>query len=286
VAEILGDGAAVLEASGLTRADAKVDVEVLARHVLGWDRATLLLRRAAPPPVSFQTRLATLIARRVAREPVAYITGRREFWGLDFEVTPAVLIPRPETELVVEAAQAWLQANARPASPAVVLDIGTGSGCLGAALAHDDPDLRVIASDVSLEALAVARCNIARHGLGSRVRLVAADLLTAFASARFADLVVSNPPYVADDSPDVADDVRRFEPAMALFSGPAGLEHIERIVASAGQVLRPGGALVFEFGQGQAEAIGMRLDAEGWIVREIKRDLQGIPRVAVATRAR
>ena len=112
------------------------------------------------------------------------------------------------------------------------------------------------------------------------------NLLTAFASARFAELVVSNPPYVADDSPDVVDDVRRFEPATALFSGPAGLEHIERIVASAGRVLRPGGALVFEFGQGQAEAIGMRLDAEGWIVREIRRDLQGIARVAVATLAR
>ena len=284
VSDILERGIARLEASGATSADARLDVDVLARHLLGWDRATLLLRRGEPASDAFESDLARLVDRRAAREPVAYITGIREFWGLDFEVTPAVLVPRPETELIVERALAALDGRPDAAPPAVLVDVGTGSGCLAVALAHTCPAITVIATDVSAEALAVARRNAARHGVADRVKLVAGDLLTALVDRPFADLVVSNPPYVSEGSPDVAPDVRASEPYVALFSGPGGLEHIERLVAAASAIIRPGGRLIFEFGAGQVNAMRDRLAAQGWVGIEAWPDLQGIPRVAVAGR--
>jgi release factor glutamine methyltransferase len=285
LSDVLEREIARLKAFGAPAVDARRDVEVLARHVLGWDRATLLLRRDEPAPGTFESGLATLVSRRAVREPVAYITGTREFWGLDFEVTPAVLIPRPETELVVERALAALDSETSATLPAaVVVDVGTGSGCLAVALARERPALTVVATDVSGEALAIARRNAVRHGVATRVHLVRGDLLTAFAHRPLADLIVSNPPYVPDESPDVAADVRATEPPGALFSGPDGLDHIERLVAAALAVVRPGGHLIFELGSGQAKAVRALMVACGWLDVELWPDLQGIPRVAVARR--
>jgi release factor glutamine methyltransferase len=284
VLDLLERAAARLKLSGATSEDARRDVDVLARHVLGWDRATLLLRRGEPAPDGFESDLARLVERRAAREPVAYITGSREFWGLDFEVTPAVLVPRPETELVVERALAALDSRTNAASPVVVVDVGTGSGCLAVTLAHERPAITVVATDVSGEALAIARRNAVRHGVANRVHLVRGDLLTALVHHPLADLVVSNPPYVPDQSPDVAPDVRASEPPGALFSGLEGLDHIERLVPAAFAVVRPGGQLVFELGSGQAAAVRARMAARGWLDVELWQDLQGIPRVAVGHR--
>lgn len=280
VHELLRDAAARLVAAGLPPADAATDVEVLARHVLGWDRAAFLARRRDPAPEGLEATLAPLVARRAAREPVAYITGHREFWGLDFLVGPAVLVPRPETELLVEAAIDELRA-ARGEGSALVVDVGTGSGCVAVALAHARPDTAVVAVDRSVDAARIARRNVLRHRLGGRVRVLAGDMLSAFpSSARAIDLIVSNPPYVPDGSPDVADDVRAFEPASALYSGPDGLCHIRRLIGGAGRVLRPGGALLFEIGAGQDAAVAGLLERhEGWVESTVRHDLRGIPRV-------
>ncbi len=178
--DVLAAAVRRLRDAGLDAGDASADVDVLARHVLGWTRARLLAHRRDPAPPAFVERLAALVERRVDRLPVAYLTGTREFYGLDLEVTPDVLIPRPETELAVDAALAALP----PAgSGARVVDVGTGSGCIAIAIAVTRPDARIVALDRSKPALAVARRNARRHGVGDRVALVAGDLLSAAVGA-------------------------------------------------------------------------------------------------------
>ena len=278
--ERLADARETLIRDGIPAEEAALDAEVLARHVLDCDRATLLTRARDPLPSAFDRLYHALIARRVAREPVAYIVGHREFWGLEFDVTPAVLIPRPETELVVEEALASL-----PRRDIVrhIIDVGTGSGCLAVTLAVEFPPANVTATDTSHEALAVAYRNADRHNVIGRITFVQADVLKDVTEP--ADLIVSNPPYVpAGDAATLQAEVARYEPASALYGGPDGLDVIRRLVGSARQHLAAGGWLIIEFGFGQEAAVREVAREAGWNVARIRSDLQGIPRVAVLRR--
>jgi release factor glutamine methyltransferase len=204
----------------------------------------------------------------------------REFWNLEFEVNPAVLIPRPETELIVEAA---LELVSRTAT-ATIADVGTGSGCLAIALACERPDSRVIASDISREALDVARRNALRHGVADRVEFVHGDLLDPI--TRICDLIVANPPYVVERArPALGPEVRDHEPGVALFGGNDGLRLLARLIHDAPAHLRSGGYLAFEFGLGQDDEIEQMLaDASELTTVEFRRDLQGIARTAITQR--
>jgi release factor glutamine methyltransferase len=279
VADRLAAARARLRAAGFPPSDAAFDAEVLARHVLRWDRAALIARSREPEPAGFATRLDSLITRRAAREPVAQIVGAREFWGLDFEVTRDVLIPRPETELMVEEALAF--ARVHPCHH--VVDVGTGSGCLGVTIAHELPEVRVTAIDASDAALAVAHRNAQRHGVGERMRFQHGDLLQGVTEP--ADLIVANPPYVPDSAAaHLQEDVVRYEPHMALFGGPTGLEVVERLFTEAADHLAKDGCLIVEFGFGQAEPVTALAVANGWHVVRVLEDLQSIPRAIVLGR--
>ena len=266
--------------AGIAREEAALDAEVIARHVLDCDRATFLIRARDPLPSAFDRLFEDLVRRRVAREPVAYITGHKEFWGLEFEVTPAVLIPRPETELIIEESLAAL-----PARDTVrqIVDVGTGSGCLAVALAIEFSSAHVVATDSSPEAIEIARRNCSRHNLTSRVTLLHTDLLGGI--TKRADVIVSNPPYVPDsDASRLQPEVGRYEPHAALFAGNDGLEVIRRLLPAAPGVLADGGHLIVEFGLGQEHDLHQAARQAGWTVDHVRRDLQGIPRVAVLRR--
>jgi len=261
-------------------AAANLDARLLAQHVLGWEAAHLLTSAGDVPPDSFPADFEALVARRAAREPLAYITGHKEFWNLQFEVTPAVLIPRPETELIVEAALALVP----PRQLFTMIDVCTGSGNVAVAVAHDRAGARIVATDVSGAALEVARRNAARHGVQDRVHFVEADLFDDVSGP--VDLVTANPPYVAEHSePGLQPEVGEHEPRVALFGGIEGLAVIERIVRDAPPRLRPGGHLVFEFGYGQDVEIEDLINSSpNLTLLELKRDLQGIARTAVCRR--
>jgi release factor glutamine methyltransferase len=265
-----------LIAAGLPPLETSVDVDVMARAILGWDRAELLTRQADPTPASLEPLFSTFLERRERGEPVAYIVGVREFWGRDFEVGPAVLIPRPETEFIVEEA---LSLAPRPTAPRVA-DIGTGSGCLAATLACEIPGCRVIASDVSLDALTVARRNVRRHNVDARVELVNTSGLDGI-EGDF-DLIVSNPPYVKRGDKLHLSCWVRHEPDVALFGGSDGLSGIELVLSAAAEKLEPGGWLVMEFGYGQEDDIRRLLESRPALRLERTRcDLQQIPRTAI-----
>jgi release factor glutamine methyltransferase len=222
-----------LEASGISADAAALDADVLARHVLGWDRAQLLSRNRDTAPAAFSERYQPLVDRRARREPVALITGNREFWGRDFRVTRDTLVPRPETELIVEEALRWL-----PDRASTIIDIGTGSGCLAVTLAAERPRDLVVATDISHAALLVARANAQRHQVEDRLTLIRTDLVSGLQLK--ADLVVSNPPYVPDiEIERLQVDVARYEPAAALFGGPDGMTVIERLLATLMPLLAP-----------------------------------------------
>jgi release factor glutamine methyltransferase len=278
--ERLAETRETLIRAGIAAEEAALDAEVLARHVLDCDRATLLTRARDPLPSAFDRLYRALIARRDAREPVAYIVGHREFWGLEFDVTPAVLIPRPETELIVEEALASL-----PRRDAVrhIIDVGTGSGCLAVTLAVEFPPARVTATDTSHEALSVAYRNGDRHNVIGRMTFVQGDVLQDVAGP--ADLIVSNPPYVpAGDAAALQPEVARYEPSSALYGGHDGLDVIRRLLASAPHHLAAAGWLIVEFGFGQEAAVRELAQNAGWNVARMRSDLQGIPRVAVLRR--
>lgn len=279
--DAIEQGRARLQRAGIQAHEARLDAELLARHVLGWDRATYLSRRHEAGPVGFASRYDDLLLRRERREPVAGITGVREFWGLEFEVTPAVLVPRPETELIIEES---LAACAGRPLPADVIDVGTGTGCIAIALAREFISARVLAVDLSRDALDVASRNARRHGVAHRVRFLQSDLLTAVRAQ--VDLIVSNPPYVPRvEMPLLSPEVRDHEPAIALVGGLDGLDLWRRLVAQAKSRLRPGGLLIAEFGIGQEPILLEMLDSNpGWTVQRVRRDLRGIPRVLVARR--
>lgn len=268
-----------LSDAGIPHADAALDAEVLARHALGWDRARLIARGREAAPPEFEDRYTGLIARRAAREPVAYIVGVREFWNRDFEVTRDVLIPRPETELVVEEALE----DARASRPAEIVDVGTGSGCIAVTLAAELADVRLTATDISAAALNVARRNAERHDVAGRMTFQLTDLLNGISGPL--DLVVSNPPYMSPEiEPTLQPEVARYEPRQALYAGGDGLDTYRRLFPAAAERLADGGLLVVEFGFGQEADVRRLAHAAGLRVARVRADLQQIPRVAVLRR--
>ncbi len=260
-----------------SRLDA-VDARALLRHVLGVDDAYLIVHNRQALSDSQSELFDALVARRSAGEPVAYIVGTREFFSLEFKVTPAVLMPRPETEALVEFALERIA----PDSVQRVLDLGTGSGCIAISIAKHRPRAQVVAVDSSAAALAIARENAERHAVTNRV-LTASDWFGALAGQSF-DLIVSNPPYVADFDPHLAQGDLRFEPQAALAGGADGLDCIRLIIASAPQYLSGGGWLAFEHGYDQAARCRELLAAAGF--REIfsRADPAGNERVSGGVR--
>ena len=259
-----------------------IDAQVLLAHILGRNRAWLAAHGDDSVPRTEAEAFFALARRRREGEPVAYLTGIREFWGLPLAVSSAVLIPRPETEAVVEIALARLPAD----RDARVLDLGTGSGAIALAIAHDRPRAQLLATDVSKAALAVARDNAQRLGLANVEFLHSdwyADVPPAWRGGPF-DVIASNPPYIVAGDPHLADGDLRHEPAGALSPGGDGLGSFRRIVAGARERLAPGGSLVVEHGFDQAEVVRALFDAAGFTGVLSKRDLAGIPRV-VAGRA-
>jgi release factor glutamine methyltransferase len=270
-----------LRAAGISVDEADLGARLLAEHVLGWDATKFFTAANGPAPDDFQAAYLRLVERRAQREPLAYIINRQAFWDLVFEVSPDVLIPRPETELIVEAA---LELYPSSAGVLRIADICTGSGCLAVALARERSAARVTATDISGAALDVARRNAERHGVADRIEFVRGDLVDPVVDP--VDLIVCNPPYVASrDRTGLQPEVRDHEPEVALFGGNDGLQIITRLVDRAPARLRAGGYLIFEFGFGQDENIETLIgNAPELILLGLRRDLRGIARTAVAER--
>ena len=267
-----------LLAAATQRLGERLDAELLLLHALGKPRSWLFAHAGDAPEMDVQTAFSALVERRAGGEPVAYITGRQGFWSLELEVTPATLIPRPETELLVELALARLPRDA----PCAVADLGTGSGAIALAIASERPLARIVATDASSAALDVARRNAQRLGLGN-VAFAHGDWLAPLAGQRFA-LVVSNPPYIEAADPHLARGDLRFEPATALASGADGLDDIRHIVHAARAHLEPGGLLLFEHGWNQGEASRNLLKAAGYADVFTAPDLERRERVSGACR--
>ena len=273
---------AVSDATTIRRALAQaslapLDAQVLLAHVLGRGRAWLLAHATEPLAPADADAFFNLAARRRSGEPIAYLTGRREFWGLALAVDVSVLIPRPETETLVECALRRL-----PIDRALrVLDLGTGSGAIALALAHERPRATIVATDISEAALEIARQNAEQLGLRN-VEFARSDWYASDtgALAGLFDAIVSNPPYVPAGDPHLAEGDVRHEPLFALTSGRDGLDALRTIVADAGKHLVPGGSLVVEHGYDQATAVRALLEQAGFADLEFLRDLSGISRVA------
>jgi len=273
---LLSQAAAGLKAGGCTQSSG-LDAEVLLAHVLGCTRGWLRGHGEHEVPDALKERYAALLARRERGEPLAYIVGSREFWSMPLAVGPGVLVPRPETELLVELALALpLPGSAR------VLDLGTGSGAIALALARERPTWAVCATDLSPEALAIAHTNCAAMGLA--VELLQGSWLQPVAGRQF-ELIVSNPPYIATDDPALSDPALRHEPSMALTSGPDGLTALREIIHAAPGHLTGGGWLLLEHGATQAHAVQRELAARGLIEVRSHADLSGHLRVSGARRA-
>jgi release factor glutamine methyltransferase len=256
------------------------DSEFLLLHLLRRNRAWLIAHPRKELSEEQQVRYEEMVRRRLSGEPIQYIAGETEFYGLPFRVTPDVLIPRPETEHLVEQA---IQLAGEFPEPRIV-DVGAGSGAIAVALAVHLPEAHVTAVDVSPDALGVARENAERNGVGERVRLLAGDLLEPIAGEQF-DLVVSNPPYVPDgDRASLSVEVREYEPALALFAGADGLAVYRRLIPAAYAALAPGGYVLLEIGYGQSEGVRALLTGSGFEGIHFMPDLQGIPRVACGKR--
>lgn len=269
------DAARLQQVLQLDPAGARIEVQCLLQAVLQVNRTWLLAYPEQCLDAAQRARYEALFERRIGGEPIAYILGEREFFGLNFKVTPATLIPRPDTELLVELALQHSPQHGR------VLDLGTGSGAIALSIAHARPDVQVTATDASQAALAVARENAGRLGLGN-VRLLHSDWFAALAGERF-DMIVSNPPYIASDDAHLRQGDLRFEPATALASGSDGLDDIRRIVANAPAHLQPGGWLLLEHGYDQAARVCELLQQAGMVEVFSARDLADIERVSGAS---
>ena len=287
IRNVLGAAIARLESEGVP--SAPLAAELLLMHALGRDRAFLYAHSEYVLEADQAARFARLIEQRAAGTPVQYLTGGQEFWGLEFEVNPSVLVPRPETEHVVEVALARL--GARRGDPLIVADVGTGSGCLAVALAHELPQSQIFATDISPAALEVAARNAERHGVAARIEFRRAHFLRTYLAdsrpvKRCFDLVVSNPPYIGlDEAASLPREVREHEPREALFAGPDGVEAYSRLIAQAETLLRGGGWLVVELGHKSAPCVAPLLQNATWLHAAIERDLAGIDRVLSAQRA-
>jgi release factor glutamine methyltransferase len=276
--------------------------EVLLMHTLQRDRAWLYSHPDEILDAGAAGKYFALIARRAAGEPTQYLTGKQEFWGLEFEVTPAVLIPRPETEHVMEVALARLGERGLkihldsgvPRETLHIADVGTGSGCLAIALAYELPHAQIVATDISAATLEVARRNAIRntippHNIADRIQFVEVDLLPQGTGSPRFDLIVSNPPYIADsEAASLQREVRDHEPHQALFAGPTGAEIYTRLVAESEKQLRDRGILVLELGHNSADGVRALFDttSSSWTNVSITMDLAGIPRVLAAERVR
>lgn len=262
--------------------DARLEAEVLLQAALGWSKTELLARLTEPVPEQAQRQFAAYLARRLAHEPSAYITGHREFYGLDLCVTPAVLIPRPETELAVDVSLA-LARQRHPRGESVLLaDIGTGSGAIALALATHLPGACIYAVDISDAALNVARCNARRLGLARRIEFLQGDLAQPLPVP--VDIIVANLPYISDEEDALPPEIWEYEPCIALRGGPGGLELIERLLAGIRRRLRPHGNVVLEIDHRQGSAVGTLVERYlPGATSVLQRDLAGLDRVVVVT---
>jgi len=297
VRQLLTQGLAQLREAGVQ--SHALAAELLLMHVLGRDRVFLYAHPDTAPPEEGQRRFSELVARRAAGEPTQHLIGKQEFWGLEFEITPDVLIPRPETEHIVEVALERLAKTRGPAAHAwktdrdamLLADVGAGSGCIAIALATELPGATIRATDISHSALGVARRNAIRLGVAGRIHFVACNLLDAFLrdtraadqATQLFDLIVSNPPYVGLREKDsLPREVREHEPEVALFAGETGAEIYPALITQAAQCLKPQGILVLELGHDSLAAVGPLLGSAPWTNVSLRNDLAGIPRVIAA----
>ncbi len=301
VRSALKEGIARLRDGGISAFT--LTAEVLLMHATGRDRAWLFAHPEEVLDAEVARKYFAAIERRVAGEPTQYITGKQEFWGLEFEVAAPVLIPRPETEHVMEAVLARLgerglkidMKTGAPRETMYVADVGTGSGCLAVALAYDLPHAKVYATDISAPALDIARRNADRNGVADRVTFIEGDLLKPFLTAangnawpRDFDVIVSNPPYIGlEEEATLEREVREHEPHSALFAGVTGLELYGPLVEQAGALLKDRGILALELGHDSADYVRDLFDKQsGWTNVAVTIDLAGIPRVLAAQRSR
>jgi release factor glutamine methyltransferase len=277
-------GAQVLCHPGLE--NHRLDAEVLLRHVLNMEKEQLYVNGDAPISAGQEAMFRDLLLRRSRREPVAYITGHKEFWSLDFFVTPAVLVPRPETELLVEVALQYVTQLAS-GSPLKVLDVGAGCGAISVCLAKEQAAMEIVAVDISALALDVARVNAGRHGVVDRIRFLAGDLFAPVEPLpETFDLIVSNPPYIrTGELSMLAPEIREWEPTIALDGGPDGLDTYRRMIEEGHSYLTTGGSIVLEIGANMASAVADLFSRSGcYGPASVYQDYAGKDRVIAATK--
>jgi release factor glutamine methyltransferase len=277
IARAIVEAAQILRRAGVP--EARREAASLLEHLTGRDRTFMITHAETALAASDVRALRGLVERRASGEPLQYITGHQEFYGLDFEVTPDVLIPRPETELLVETALELLEETAQPGLR--ICDVGTGSGCIPISILHERAQVEAVGLDISVPALRVAARNAARHGVRERLKLVASDCFSGLntSHARFS-MIVSNPPYVAEGAlAGLQREVRDHEPRVALTPGGDGLRVIRQLIMDAPRFLKAGGHLLMEIGFDQHEAVGNLIDSEVWKLLDIHKDLQGIQRI-------
>jgi release factor glutamine methyltransferase len=275
IANAVNEGCQQLSAAAVP--ESRRESGSLLTHVLGRDRSFMIAHANDALNENQRESFRSLIERRAQGEPLQYLTGHQEFYKLDFEVAPAVLIPRPETELIVEGALELLRDDPRP----YVMDIGTGSGCVAISMLHELSAARAVATDVSPAALRIAQRNAKRHGVADRLALLGSDCFSALRADGSFSLIASNPPYISDaDLQNLQREVN-YEPRGALAGGADGLSVIRRLLLEARPFLRSGGYFVFEIGFGQSEVVKRLIDGSVWKLLEIRTDLQQIPRTLV-----
>ena len=276
ISKILGEAADTLQNAGIS--EPRREAASLLMHALNVDRAFIIAHPERALSEDDDHRFRECVRRRASREPLQYITGVQEFFSLEFAVTPDVLIPRPETELVVEAALDVLKSAQMP----LIADVGTGSGCIAISLLHEITNARGVGVDISRNALSVACRNAERHGVHKRFDLVQAEGLSAFPREPIFSAIVSNPPYIpAKEIDTLQPEVRDYEPLSALVAGDDGLSHIRILVREAAHYLQTGGYFIFEIGFDQSERVQALVDRTTWDLVDVENDLQKIPRAFV-----
>ena len=269
------EGTQALHAAGV--AEARRESGSLLAHAIGRDRTFVVTHTDEPVEAEALEAFRMLIEQRATGEPLQYLTGHQDFFELDFEVTPDVLIPRPETELIVEIALELLEDDPDP----FLADIGTGSGCIVISLLHELRNALAIATDISAAALCVAQRNADRHGVAERLTVIESDCFARVDAGRSFSLVASNPPYIRDDEMETLQREVGYEPRAALAGGPDGLDIIRQLLCEAAPFLRRGGHFIFEIGVGQNALVGQLINREFWELTEVRPDLQGIARAVV-----